>query len=220
MGKDAEEVLGFNDFLEETIRENPNDNFLVIVDENLDILEGGAHQKTVSGSSLVKLLRERLNPNDEKRMLALVRSANDSAEDVALYKSRAHGFLPKAPLQKDRILELIQPWWLERFPSDTLTRGPLIEEDDPEGFHVSSADLMKSVEVVDALLLGDEASLAARWPAIREKIHALKGDIKTMKRNARVTTILEALEKLRGNALPDELVERWRLIRSLIVSIL
>lgn len=220
MGKDAEEVLGFNDFLEETIRENPNDNFLVIVDENLDILEGGAHQKTVSGSSLVKLLRERLNPNDEKRMLALVRSANDSAEDVALYKSRAHGFLPKAPLQKDRILELIQPWWLERFPSDTLTCGPLIEEDDPEGFHVSSADLMKSVEVVDALLLGDEASLAARWPAIREKIHALKGDIKTMKRNARVTTILEALEKLRGNALPDELVERWRLIRSLIVSIL
>ena len=175
MGKDADEVLGFNDFLEETIREHPNDNFLVIVDENLDILEGGAHQKTVSGSLLVKLLRERMNPDDEKRILALVRSANDSAEDVALYKSRAHGFLPKAPIQKDRILELIQPWWLDRFPSDTLTCGPLMEEDDQEGFEISSADLMKSVEMVDALLLGDEGSLAARWPAIREKIHALKG---------------------------------------------
>lgn len=71
---------------------------------------------------------------------------------------------------------------------------------------------MKSVEVIDALVL-DEAALEARWPAIREKIHALKGDLKTMKSNARVTTILEALEKLRGRSLPDELLERWKLIR-------
>lgn len=221
MGNSAEEVLGFNDFLEETMRANKDDKFLVIVDENLDILEGGAHQKTVSGSLCVKRLREQMDPADEKRLLALVRSANDSAEDVALYKSRAHGFLPKAPIQKDRVLELIQPWWAERFPSDSLECGPLVEEDDHEGFHVSSADLMKSVEVVDALLSGaDETSLAARWPAIREKIHALKGDIKTMKTNPRVTTILEALEKLRVQSLPDELIERWKLIRSLIVSIL
>jgi len=219
MGKDAEEVLGFNKFLEEIIRENPDDKFLVIVDENLDILDGGAHQKTVSGSLCVKLLREQMDPADESRLLALVRSANDSSEDVALYKSRAHGFLPKAPIQKDRVLELIQPWWAERFPTLELACAPLIEEDDTEGLLVSSADLMKSVEVIDALC-ADENALEARWPAIREKVHILKGDLKTMKTNARVTTILEALEKLRGQPLPDELIERWKLIRSLIVSIL
>lgn len=214
-------MLHFKEVLEEIIREHPNDKFLVIVDENLDILDGGTHQKTVSGSLCIKLLRDQMDPADESRLLALVRSANDSAEDVALYKSRAHGFLPKAPIQKDRVLELIQPCWTERFPSDSLACGPSVEEeDDHESFHVSSADLMKSAEMVDALLSGDEASLEARWPAIREKIHRLKGDLKTMKSNARITTILEALEKLRGQTLPDELIERWKLIRSLIVSIL
>lgn len=225
MGKDADEVFGFNDYLLETIRNHPDDRFLVIVDENLDILDGGAHQKTVSGSLCVKRLREQMDAADESRLLALVRSANDSKEDVALYKSRAHGFLPKAPIQKDRVLELIQPWWAKRFPSQELASSPSLVEDEEDDHHdsllVSSVDLMKSVEVIDALVnVDNEAALKARWPAIREKIHALKGDIKTMKSNARVTTILHALEKLRGQSLPDELLERWKLIRSLIVSIL
>ena len=222
MGKDAEEVLGFTKFLADTIRDYPDDKFLVIVDENLDILDGGAHQKTVSGSLCVKKLREELDPADESRLLALIRSANDSGEDVALYKSRAHGFLPKAPIQRDRVLELIEPWWAERFPSDSLACGTLIDEDNyDEGLHVSSEDLLKTLEVIDALCANvDEVTLAARWPAIREKMHALKGDLKTMKTNARVTTVLKAMEKLKGQTLPDELLERWKLIRSLIVSIL
>lgn len=142
MGKDANEVLGFNKYLQETIEANPDDRFLVIVDENLDMLDGGAHQKTVSGSLCVKLLREQMKPSDEARLLALVRSANDSSEDVALYKSRAHGFLPKAPIQKDGVLDLIQPWWAELFPMDKeeLASCPSLVEDEQDGCSRTTAN--------------------------------------------------------------------------------
>jgi len=48
-------------------------------------------------------------------MLALVRSANDSASDVAIYNSRAHGFICKAPIQREKIMEIIAPIWAKRF---------------------------------------------------------------------------------------------------------
>ena len=40
--------------------------------------------------------RERLSPAEESRLLVLIRSANDSADDVMSYLERAHGFLSKA----------------------------------------------------------------------------------------------------------------------------
>jgi hypothetical protein len=79
--------------------------------------------------------------------------------------------------------------------------------------------------VIDALLetavgsRGDEA-IAAYWPAIRAKLRSLKGDLKTMQANVRMNTVLDAINKLKGEEVPFELLERWTLIRSLIVSIM
>jgi hypothetical protein len=41
----------------------------------------------------------------ESRMLALIRSANDSVKEVELYQSRGHGFLLKGPMKKGGLLE-------------------------------------------------------------------------------------------------------------------
>ena len=78
----------------------------MIADENLDIVDEATKHKTVSGSHLVEVIRARLLPEQERCLLSLIRSANDSASDIAIYKSRAHGFLPKGE-QLDCIINLI-----------------------------------------------------------------------------------------------------------------
>jgi hypothetical protein len=220
LGKDTEEILGFTKRVLKLIRENPSSNFLIIADENLDIVEGGAHQSTVSGSMLVKQLREELSQEDESRILALVRSANDSSDDIALYESRAHGFLPKAPMKKDQMLELIQPWWEMRFDSYKVASSDSSGEESSDVIPTRE-DMIRMIEIIHALCTQcDEAALSARWPAIREKIHALRGDLKTMKSGTQVASVLDSMSKLTGDKLPEELVERWKLIRSIILSLI
>lgn len=227
LGKDTEEVLGFNSFLQNLVMTNPDDRFLVIVDENLDIVDNGCHERTVSGSVFVKRLREDLDPRDEARLLTLVRSANDSKEDIDLYNQRAHGFLPKAPIKRDKVSEMLQPLWAQRFSEDAAINGIVTAEgdteDDSDEYIPLRDDMTKAIDFIDALMLHDEdeeSAIATRWPVIREKIHSLRGDLMTMTSNARVKTTLEAMEKLGGEAVPFELVERWKLIRSLIVSMI
>lgn len=221
LGKDTEEILGFTTRALKLIRdENPSSNFLIIADENLDIVEGGAHQSTVSGSMLVKQLREELSQEDESRILALVRSANDSSDDIALYESRAHGFLAKAPMKKDQMLELIQPWWEMRFDSYKVASSDSSGEESSDVIPTRE-DMIRMIEIIHALCTQcDEVALPARWPAIREKIHALRGDLKTMKSGTQVASVLDSMSKLTGDELPVELIERWKLIRSAILSLI
>ena len=55
----------------------------------------------------------------EGRLLALVRSANDSSDDVRLYSNRAHGFLSKCPTELD--WKSIMRFWVGRFGTSTLS---------------------------------------------------------------------------------------------------
>ena len=57
------------------------------------------------------------------RLLVLMRSANDSAVDIALYTKRTHGYFPKAIMQRERTREILAPLWLQRFPED----APLLQ---------------------------------------------------------------------------------------------
>ena len=227
LGKDMDEIHGFSTFLCDLVREHAKDTFLVIVDENLDIFKGEVYHSTVSGSKMVQQIIEELQEKDESRILALIRSEDDSSEDLSMYKRRAHGFLAKAPIKRDKILDIIHPLWTERFPSgDGLLLEAIPEEHDcDEAILPSRADISNALEVIDALLetavgsRGDEA-IAAYWPAIRAKLRSLKGDLKTMQANVRMNTVLDAINKLKGEEVPFELLERWTLIRSLIVSIM
>jgi hypothetical protein len=185
----------------------------------------------VSGSEYIEMLNLELAFNDGQRMLALIRSVKDSNDDIALYKARAHGFIPKAPIQKDKVIEMIEPWWKHRFPTNkrpqlfqpsaTIAekRNESDDDDDDESFGIE--EVMESIQHIDSLIDGSsEDELAESWFVIREHLHSLRGDLTSWKSNIRVTTVLQAMDKLTGDTVPNELAERWTLIRSLIVSML
>lgn len=117
LGEEASEISGFEDWAQNFIFNHPTDFFLFIVDENLVINdEQFSSTSRVSGSKAVSNLRSRLLPDQEKKVLAVIRSANDSLSDIAIYNSRAHGHIPKAPVRAGTCKDLIAPLWLARFP--------------------------------------------------------------------------------------------------------
>lgn len=87
--------MGFVDYVVDFMDKHMGDHILLIADENLDIVDEATKHKTISGSHLVEAIRARILSEQERFLLSLIRSANDSASDIAIYKSRAHGFLPK-----------------------------------------------------------------------------------------------------------------------------
>jgi len=120
LGKDGDEIRNFQDFVVNLVQTNPNSYFLIIVDENLDIDDMDydprfSSNERLSGSQCVENFRSKLSYQDERRILALIRSANDSAKEFALYNSRAHGFIAKAPMKDDHIIEMIRHLWTNRF---------------------------------------------------------------------------------------------------------
>ena len=117
LGGEKSDITDFEDWAQNFIFNHPNDYFLFIVDENLIVSdEQTASSMRYSGSKAVSNLRSRLLPDQEKRLLALIRSANDSVSDIAIYNSRAHGHIPKAPVKEATCLETVAPLWMARFP--------------------------------------------------------------------------------------------------------
>jgi hypothetical protein len=118
LGADPEEVFDVGRVIMDILAKHPTSKVLVVVDENLDFggdADQGGDPVILSGSVVMQGVLAKMPPKQEARVLVLIRSANDSADDVALYASRTHGFFPKAPMQKDRVRELIAPLWAERF---------------------------------------------------------------------------------------------------------
>jgi CheY-like chemotaxis protein len=118
LGKKPEEILDFVQQAQDLISTHKEDRFLVIMDEHLDIVEEegtAVVSKTVSGSYSVQKLREALEPSQESRLLSLIRSANDSRQEQRLYQQRAHGFITKGPIPHGNLMQVIQPFWQQRF---------------------------------------------------------------------------------------------------------
>ncbi|CAB9496841.1 expressed unknown protein [Seminavis robusta] len=117
LGETATDISNFDDFMVDFVSNHPDDYFLLVVDENLDVPMEDVSLKhaTFSGSLLVQSMRHQLLPEQECQMLALIRSANDSKHDIAVYNSRAHGFIPKLPVNKERVRETLAKLWMDRF---------------------------------------------------------------------------------------------------------
>jgi hypothetical protein len=98
--------------------------------------------------------------------------------------SRAHGFSPKAPIKKDKVIEILAPLWMRLFPKTIMDSSASQYSFPPDvevnTFFLSAADLMQTLDAIDALCYKNEAMLPARWPVILEKLHGLKGDLKTL----------------------------------------
>ena len=228
------------------MQEHAQDKFLIIVDENLDIMQqdqtsGGIYEETVSGSGLVQTLCQRLDDATAGRMLALVRSANDSPADLQMYAERAHGFLLKEPIQKKQhVLDLIQPWWQLRSSEPTAVSqdhyfgsAHFRSSSESSVFSIgalpSSEDIHDSLAVIDLQCNHPEA-LHVRWRGIREHLLVLKGDLMTMGSSSSTSTTLEtstlalAIQRIdwfRGNdKVPDNFTEQWERVKSDILTCL
>jgi len=159
----------------------PSARVLAVVDENLDLPEPWS--VTVSGSYAVQQARERLDPSEERRLLALVRSANDSPDDVAMYMERAHGFLPKCPTEPDRKAILRQ--WLVRHGTSTIKRnGEASSHTDSCSIDqgntlaarnraIAAAELAKVLRLLEG---ARDMGWAERW----RWLHRIKGVVATM----------------------------------------
>jgi hypothetical protein len=223
LGKNADEVFGFCEYVANQMKKYPNDKFLVIADENLDIVDGGARHLTVSGSRCVEKLRESLDEATESRLLALIRSANDSAKDLELYRNRAHGYMLKEPVKDQSLLDIIKPWWTARFPNSSKGRASVLyTRSSSNSYGPSAKDIENALKVVDALCTAQDGSaIKMRWLAIREKLHTLKGDIKTMKSKESLSEILKHLDRLvQHTHLPSNFAKRWSDVRSQIEAII
>lgn len=231
LGGTADEIYGFNDRVVELVTSNPDDKFLIIADENLDVLEGNVMHGSVSGSMCLQKILERLQGEDNARVLALVRSANDSAKDTELYKARSHGYLVKAPIDKNGVLKTIQPWWFRRFKAsrslpvstgndlDSSDRSLGSDElDDYDPF----VDIRASLEVLNALSMTSHSSLLKRWRSIQDRLHALKGDLKSTitMGGPELVQIIKKIEELRAGGRPDSLIEDWKTLQTNIETLL
>lgn len=233
-GKNADEIMGFVDFVVDFMDKNAGDHVLLIADENLDVMDEASKHRTISGSQLVENIRLRLLPEQEKLLVALIRSANDSSSDVAIYNSRAHGFLPKAPIKKGNVLETLAPLWMARYPQevgiedDSLSRRSHKSRSDSFSSLESSSSLNEAVASTpveinqtvneiselfsNANILEDHILGQRIW----EKLHALKGDLLTLQVGSKVITAVGMINSFRDAQSNEDLVERWTLLRDQI----
>jgi hypothetical protein len=226
-GENSTEIMSFVDYVVNFMDENMGEYVLLIADENLDIVDEASKHVTISGSQLVENIRLRLLPEQEMKLVSLIRSANDSLSDVAIYKSRAHGFIPKAPIKKGNVLEALAPLWIARYPLETV-----IDDDSQSCFSRVDSDIdsldsslasrndlivsspleiMNTVNEINALI--STGSMVENWMTIWEKLHVLKGDLLTMQVGSQVFSAVGMINSFRELHSNENRMERWNLLR-------
>ncbi|EED88838.1 predicted protein [Thalassiosira pseudonana CCMP1335] len=227
LGDGRDEIVGFEDFAVKFIESHLNKDYIfMVVDENLDVEnDGPSKHEAISGSLCVENIRRRLSPDAERRVLALVRSANDSTSDVSIYNKRAHGFLPKAPIRREKINETLAPLWMKRFPlSEFGSSGVFDTRDDASS--VASDDIACSPRDIKTKL-GDIDTLFEKnvhvdnWRKIHDVMHELKGDLLTLHSNASMISILGMINlMMQASNSPDSTLEKWKALRDRIMSLI
>ena len=223
LGQNTEEIIGFVDFVVSFVNSHPTGRFFLIADENFDI-DDSPHHEHISGSECIKLIRDALTPEQEMTVLALVRSANDSPQDLAFYGSRAHGVMPKAPLCGKSVRETVYKLWRQRFPDEveeSVSAMPSTE-DISDTTTVSTVELLAEVEKIDIFCVENpHDSHLNQWHNLWDKLHQLKGDLKTANDEDRLNEAIDLIEALRdGNKSAADFMPTWLRIRSDIVALI
>mmetsp|Transcript_13182 Transcript_13182/g.28675 ORF Transcript_13182/g.28675 Transcript_13182/m.28675 type:complete len:1190 (+) Transcript_13182:134-3703(+) len=233
-GKSSKEVLTFVDFVVHFMDENMGDPVLLIADENLDITDEASKHVTISGSQLVETIRKRLLQEQEKQLVSLIRSANDSSSDVAIYNARAHGFLPKAPIKKGNVLETLAPLWISRYPesqeeisfsgtscgesvsSDSLESASFASLNDDD-LVTSPIEILNRVNEVDTIFA--MGSPLENFRLIKDKLHLLKGDLLTLPQmGSKVIGAIGMINSFRQLDTDQQLSAQWTILKDMISS--
>ncbi|GAX16654.1 hypothetical protein FisN_23Lh217 [Fistulifera solaris] len=222
LGANANEVYSFVDTVIKLVSENPDDKFLLIADENLDIEFDGQRNATVSGSLCVEQIIGKLDTDSEKRLLALIRSANDSLSDLNLYRNRSHGVLMKEPIKSGGVLGIIKPFWNDRFSLKEVTEAPESATDQGiDAFQLqgpSEEDLRESFRVIRALSsVENNEKLRRRWHPLRDRLHALKGDLMSMMAKDKLADVMKLIDEfLASSVFPESFLSDWEAVEQIV----
>jgi hypothetical protein len=218
LGQNTEEVVGFVDFVVDFINRRPSGRFFIVADEDFEIAHSSSHEH-ISGSKCIRLIRHAIKPEQEMRMLASVRSANDSPQDLALYSSKAHGVLPKVPLRGSRLRESVYHLWRDRFPGDEGEVSQSLVGNLSDATSVSTVELLVEVEEIDNLCLQNpHDSQFVQWHVLWDKLHKLKGDLKSANDENTLTEAIDLIEALRDGTKPaGDFMPTWLRICSDVV---
>lgn len=227
VGDGHDEIMGFEDFVVNFVENHPEDFVFLLVDENLDVVDDNSIRSTISGSLCVENIRKRIPAKLERRMFALVRSANDSSSDIAIYSTRAHGFLPKAPIKRDKVLDTLAPLWVGRFPpsefgetigfnstDDVLTAAVTVDN----YIACTPYDIARQIEFIETLFRDGKHVSEIRL--IHEQMHGLKGDLLTLNSTISVTSIIGHINLILVAQSPETTLERWNSVRAHMNDIL
>eukprot|EP00980_Cylindrotheca_fusiformis_P002501 scaffold586_cov68-Cylindrotheca_fusiformis.AAC.10 len=225
-GSSTAEILNFDSYLVDMLRQYPTDRFLVIVDENLDVRQNG-FTTNVSGSECIRKVRQRLLPDQEDRLLALVRSANDSVEDVQIYSARAHGCIPKATSLPASFVQTIGFFWKQRFkgvaPSESKAQTSDGSDDDYNDDFASMVveELNLNIAYIDKLCAPPltRSTMEKSWRQIWERLHSLKGDLSSLLETPLIYKTVKDINAMRGPHLPEEFESKWAMLRSQLMDI-
>ncbi|KAL7524615.1 hypothetical protein ACHAXR_001381, partial [Thalassiosira sp. AJA248-18] len=217
VGDGHDEIMGFEDFVVNFMENHTDSCVFLIVDENLDVLDESSKPMTISGSSCVENIRNRLPHTLERRMFALIRSANDSSSDIAIYSERAHGFLPKAPIKRDKVVETLAPLWIKRFPPSEFgeTIG-LCSQDEKsvaasEDVACTTYDISQKLAQIESFFERD-LHLSDLY-LIHDHMHELKGDLLTLNSSASMASIIGDINVILIAQSSDTVVDKWHSVR-------
>ena len=194
----------------------------MIVDENLDVVDDSSRSISISGSQCVDNIRNRLPKELERKMLALVRSANDSKSDIAIYNKRAHGFLPKAPIRREKVNEMLAPIWLKRFPPSEFGDSAGFDTTG-ETISIASEELACNPDDIAQKLIDIESLFKSNahvtdMQIIYDQLHELKGDLLTLNYDASMISIFGMINLIfLGQQLsPEAIIDKWNVLRNRI----
>jgi len=215
-GETAEELRNVAGTLVHLVRSLPGRLILAVIDENLDLPDSSA---AVSGSHAIHQARQRLAPADEARLLGLVRSANDSPSDQALYASRAHGFLSKSPGPAAGHTAIIRAW-VARFGTGALRKsgGAPGEEQPAVSTHVDASRAAAASEL-QKVVRQLEGWQTMTWSEAWKWLHRTKGILASAPGDgdgaqARRQALIARVEVLRVlDAFPADFANDWAELR-------
>ena len=223
LGRDTTELDSISRLIAAIMTQEPDSKILILVDENLDYVDDAGGRLIRSGSKIMERCLKSMPSARRNRVLCLVRSANDSASDVAAYAERTHGFFSKTVTKKDGIMEILEPAWRARFgdmprPEDDALKNILncFGEDSPTE-SVCREDLKEVVSSVDELLRGRKSFRDIPWSHLWSALHSLKGDI-MISENKWFIQAAEDISAMRGSQAPSDFDERWAQIRQSVME--
>eukprot|EP00525_Craspedostauros_australis_P007240 CAMPEP_0198119190 /NCGR_PEP_ID=MMETSP1442-20131203/24573_1 /TAXON_ID= /ORGANISM="Craspedostauros australis, Strain CCMP3328" /LENGTH=555 /DNA_ID=CAMNT_0043777605 /DNA_START=84 /DNA_END=1751 /DNA_ORIENTATION=+ len=208
LGKTSQEIRGFGGTVKRLLNEDPECKMLILMDENLDMTENG-RDVLLSGSRALHEMLLELDPSEERRILALIRSANDSGEDVEVYTNRSHGFFPKTPMKRDRVREMLSLLWIRRFHNDTEDASTMTEQEE-----ILRKDVAKALFLCSSLI--SDGVTISRWPKICNALWDLKTKLEHDLLSRRVHSMAELIGGMQKSGVPGNFDVKWKLIRETV----